>query len=100
MVSGPLDLILLVVVGAAVAWILYRSFRNPRGVIVRSLAGFGIALCAIIAAAFLGSPFISDAAGLGVFLILCALGVFAGAVALLAIMAAALRRVWDAAGRE
>ena len=99
MVSGPLDLILLVLAGTAIAWIIYRSFLNPRGVFVRSLAGFGIALCVIVAVAILASPLISDAAGLGVFLILCALAVFAAAVALLAVIAAALRRVWDAVNK-
>lgn len=99
MLSGPLELIFIALIGAAVCWITYRSFMNPRGVFSRSLAGFGIAFGAIIAAAFCASPFLSDAAGLGIFLIICALTVLAAAVALLAIIAASLRHVFDAAGR-
>lgn len=99
MVSGPLDVVILMLIGAAVAWIIFRSFTNPRGVYKRSLAGFGIAFAAILASACLASLFISDAAGLGVVLIVCALITFAAAVSLLAALAASLRHVWDRASR-
>ena len=97
MVSSILDFVILILIGAGVAWIMYRSFMRPSGVYMRSLAGFLIATGSIVGLAVLASPFISDAAGLGVFFIICALIAFSAAVSLLAVLAATLRHAWDLA---
>lgn len=90
-----LDHILGVLALVGVASLAVMSYRRPGGVYVRSLVGFLAASGLVLALAFASEPFVSDAAGLGVFFILLALLAFFAAVAAIACAAATLRHVVD-----
>lgn len=88
-------LIILAVLGGCV-WMAVRAFARPRGVYVRSAIGFGLAVLVALAAWWAASPLISDAAGLGAFLLFVAAVTLAACVALIACAAATLRHVCNA----
>ena len=84
-------------VGALFAAAMY-AFVNPRGVYWRSAAALGVAIALATAVWWLGSPMISNEAGLGAFVIWLAVIVLAAVVAVAACIAATLRHLLNAAG--
>jgi hypothetical protein len=74
------------------------AFLRPHGVYWRSAAGMGAAIVLATALWWLASPMISNAAGLGAFVIWCATIVLAGVIAVAACLAATLRYLLDALG--
>ena len=95
-----LDLAFLLLLLAGAGWIAWRAFQRPRGVYLRSLLGFAAVVGAALGLWALGDPLISDAGGLGAFLIFVAVSAFAGLVALAACLAATLRHALDALARR
>lgn len=97
---APLMLELLVILAyvAALIWAAGRAFAYPKGVYWRSALGvIGTALAGALLWALV-SP--SNEAGLGAFLIWCALVALALVMGLAASLAATLRHVLDAAGAQ
>jgi hypothetical protein len=84
-------------VGALFAAALH-AFAHPRGVYWRSAVGAGVAFALATGIWWLGSPVISDAAGLGAFAIWLAVIVLAGVIAIAACIAATLRHALNALG--
>jgi hypothetical protein len=95
------EIVLILAFLAGVGWIAMRAFMTPKGVYLRSLLCFAAAGGVALTIWALADPFISDAAGLGAFLIFCAVLALSAFAALAACIAASLRYAVDAvtAGR-
>jgi hypothetical protein len=90
-----LELVLILAFLAATAWIAARAFHNPKGVYLRSLIGL---VLSVLAAAvwWLASPLIANEAGLGAFVLFCAVVALGAFVAVVACIAASARHVLNA----
>jgi hypothetical protein len=91
-----LEVLIVLAVLAASAWLAVRAFARPRGVYLRSLIAAALAIAGGLAFLAVVSPFLGSGAGLGVFFIFVACIALVVAIAALACLAATARHVWDA----
>jgi hypothetical protein len=89
-----LELVLTLAFLAATAWIAARAFQNPKGIYLRSLIGL---VSGVLAAVWwLATPMIANEAGLGAFVLFCTVVALCAFMAIVACIAASVRRVLNA----
>ena len=91
-----LDLVFILVLLAATAWIAVRAFQNPKGTYLQSLIGLLLGILAASAIWWLASPLISNEAGLGAFVLFCIVVALCAFMAIVACIAASARHVLNA----
>ena len=89
------ELLAILVVVTASAWVAVRAFMRPRGVYLRSLIGFSIGVGAALFIWVIASPWIANEAGLGAFVLFAAVAALCAFVAIVACVAASARYLWD-----
>jgi hypothetical protein len=92
---GMIELLFFLAFLAASAWVAARAFMNPKGVYQRSVIGFLLGALAAVGIWWLASPLISSEAGLGAFVLFCAVVGLCGFVAILACIAASVRHILE-----
>jgi hypothetical protein len=93
-----LEVLSVVALLGACAWVACRAFASPRGVYMRSAIGAGLTVAAALAVWWAASPIISNEAGFGAFVLFCVAVLLGAGVALVACLAATLRHLCDALG--
>jgi hypothetical protein len=91
-----LELVLTLAFLAATAWIAARAFQNPKGIYLRSLIGLVSGVLAAVAVWWLATPMIANEAGLGAFVLFCTVVALCAFMAIVACIAATVRRVLNA----
>ena len=90
------ELVLVMIVLAAAAWIAVRAFQNPKGAYRRSLIGFLLGVFAAVATWWLASPLIANEAGFGALVLFCTVVALCAFLAIVACTAASLRHILNA----
>lgn len=96
------DFVVAALLLLAASALAIRCFRQPRGVLLRSLAYAGVAIGGVLALLLLASPLLGSGAGMGIAFLFAAFVSLVASLVILAWLAAGARHLWDSlrAGRS